>query len=545
MKGFINLILVLIAIIIISCSEDKQVHFPIGENCNNLQGTQDDPLYPYQWHLENVGQSGGSVDEDLDASAVWNRNITGCGVVAIIIDDGLDHTHEDLKDNVITDMNYNYLNSKKRDISGISYNDCERGSGCHGTSVAGIIAARGMNGIGIRGIAPDANLAGFNLLYRFTSSNQLDAMVRHKSYEVVSNNSWGPNDKTGQLQPSDELWVEGILNGITNGRNGKGVIYVWAAGNGARFAQGNLNRIDNSNYDGYANHYGVIAVAGIDHNGKQAFYSENGANIWISAYSGDALSSGANMITTDISGDILGDFPEFDPLDSGNGNSYSSEFSGTSAAAPVVTGVIALMLQANPNLTWRDVKIILAQSAHQNDFADSDWIYNGAGYHVNHKYGFGVINADDAVVTAIGWQNVGPMVEYSSSTSNPGLSIPDNNTTGVTDSITVKGSNINKIETIAISVTITHSYSGDLKIILLSPNGTESILSEPHTCYDEETFDEAVCSFFSDGNTFTFSSVRTFGEQADGQWQLKVVDGRSSDSGSFNSWSITFYGRND
>ncbi|MBC7240323.1 MAG: S8 family serine peptidase, partial [Chloroflexi bacterium] len=183
-----------------------------------------------------------------------------------------------------------------------------------------------------------------------------------------------------------------LQQGATTGRNGLGTIYVWAAGNGG--AGG-----DNSNYDGYANSRFTLAVGSLDANGRQAWYSEPGANLFVSAYAD-------GITTTDITGDngynVTGN-ADGDPLVN---TDYTSIFAGTSAAAPVVSGVIALMLQANPNLSYRDIEYILAQTARQVDPTDPDWTVNAAGYHINHKYGFGAIDAAAAVQAAKNWKPV-------------------------------------------------------------------------------------------------------------------------------------------
>lgn len=489
-------------------------------------GTDNDPLFDDQWHLKNTGQAGGTVGEDVNVENVWSAGIKGSDVRIAVVDDGLEIGHEDLKDNVVSGKSYDYVDE---DTDPSDCTGCTEAS-WHGTNAAGVAAARDLNGVGVRGAAPRAGLVGYNYLMWPTFSNEADAMTRDAAEVHVSNNSWGPEDGTGQLAISDSVWRDAVETGLETGRQGHGIVYVWAAGNGAP--------VDNSNYDGWANYRGVIAVAAVKDNGEKASYSEEGANIWISAPAGEYCDTHAITTTdrTDSDGyNNNGTNAYYGDIDYANG-SYTKCFNGTSAATPLASGVIALILQANPNLGWRDVRLILAETARQNDPDDSDWTVNGAGYHINHKYGFGVIDAGAAVEKALSWTNVGTEVTYTTAISSPKLSIPDNDPTGVSDTITVSGSGITKIEFVQVTFSASdHTYAGDLEIILTSPTGTESRLAATHSCSGN------ICTPRYNG--WVFGSVRHLGEAADGNWTLKVLDGWKRDTGTFQSWRLKFYGR--
>src|SRR6185503_16699553 len=212
-------------------------------------------------------------------------------------------------------------------------------------------------------------------------------------------------------------------------------------------------------------------VTAIGHDGFQTPYAEPGAPILVSAYSGNGEFSfegvSSEITTTDRTGEI--------GYDDGD---YTDSFGGTSAATPLVSGVIALMLQANPNLTWRDVQHILVHSAHQNDPLDGDWIANGAGLPVNHRYGFGAINAANAVALASNWQSVAPEASVTSGEIPINKTIPDGDPAGLSSSFTVN--DLLKVEKVEIVFDATHPYRGDLNVVLISPDGTQSVLAEAH-----------------------------------------------------------------
>ncbi len=501
-----------------------------------------DPLYDQQWHLKNNGQNSGISGEDINVEAVWNTvinattgtTIKGAGVNIRIVDNGLEVEHEDLAANIATGQNYDYC-GRDNDLANTPA-PCRNHD--HGTSVAGVVAARDFNGLGVRGSAPQASIAGFNLLYNFTEANALDAMTRNITNVAISNNSWGPKDDTGELStilnPSMPAgWLNSLQTGTTIGRGGLGTIYTWAAGNGASPLPGNPNGIDNSNYDAFANNRYVITVCATNDRGRQAVYSENGANLWICAPSGSNPENNEQSITTtDSSGGIRGSNTNNSSNDYADKN-YTKTFNGTSSATPLAAGVIALMLQANPNLGWRDVRLILAQTARKNDPADTDWEVTAGTpvYNVNHKYGFGVVDAAAAVAASRTWRNVGPERIFNSGMRSVATSIPDNTLTGVSNSIVIDSSM--SIEFIEITFSADHPYHGDLRVELTSPSGTTSLLAERHSCY-------SPCS--SDYNGWVFGSARHLGENSAGTWTLRVSDEAFLDTGTFDSWGLKFYG---
>ena len=472
--------------------------------------TISDPLYGCQWHLHNTGQlKGGTAGEDINVEEVWDDNNLGAGINVAVVDDGMDYTHEDLSANVDTTRNHDYTGR----------NDIFHPLEDHGTAVAGIIAAQN-NSLGVRGVAPQAKIYGYNLLLDSTAANEADAAKRDLDATAISNNSWGPPDGPG-LDAAPGIWELAVEKGITEGFDDKGIFYVWAAGNG--------HPEDNSNLDGYANHYGVTAVCAVNDQGERSAYSEEGANLWVCAPSNDRTRDRHGITTTD------------------NDDFYRNSFGGTSAATPIVSGVVALIRKANSNLTWRDVKLILAASARQNDPDNTGWedgtLKYGSDterYHFNHEYGFGVVDAKAAVDLADGWTKLPTLTEASADSApftGGYMRIPDSRT-WVTSSITL-GSEVEFTEFVEINADFDHLSFRDLQVELVSPSGKVSVLSVP---YDPPRSGIYRATYGLEGS-FRFGSAKHLGENPAGTWTLRLSDHVSAGNpGRLYSWSLTVYG---
>ena len=241
----------------------------VVSDCSSLTAPFTDPLSGCHWNLRNRGQLGGASGEDIRVEDVWTGGNMGAGIGVAVVDGGLHEAHPDLTDNVDTTRGHDYTD----DGDGLLHP-----FNSHGTSVAGIIAARD-NTIGGRGVAPRATVYGYNLLRADLDADTVDAMTRNMATTAVSNNSWGNLDGPG-LETVAEAWEMAIDTGVETGYGGKGVVYVWAAGNGAPD--------DNSNFDGYTNYYGVVAVCAVNDLGRRVVYSEEGANLWVCAPSRDS-----------------------------------------------------------------------------------------------------------------------------------------------------------------------------------------------------------------------------------------------------------------
>lgn len=459
-----------------------------------------DPFSAQQWHLENTGQFGGLAGADGNVPSVWETHTGNPGTVVAIVDGAVEIGHEDLLENVRPGLSYDFV-SVEDDPSDLSDDP-------HGTACAGIAAARGFNGIGIIGAAPATGLAGIRLLGAETDFNEAQAFSRNSTAISVYSNSWGPTDDGMRLEGPGPLTLEAIRNATETGRGGKGNIFVWAGGNGRE-------DLDNSNYDGYANLRQVIAIAASTDLGQQAAYSEPGANILVNAPSDGGI---ASITTTDQTGQTGYSF-----------NEYTGTFGGTSASAPLVSGIVALMLDANPGLSWRDVRWILAHTARQNDPAHSGWAVNGAGLPVSHAYGFGTVDALAAVTMSSGWTGLGPEMNAQAE-SRPEMLIPDNNSQGVSSTLEIAEDFIVEFVDIRFSAA-DHTRWADLEIVLTSPSGTTSVLSQLHQSDGAYTYDN-----------WRFGSVRHLGERSAGTWTLSVRDLRSNRTGTFQHWQLEIFG---
>ena len=323
-----------------------------------------------------------------------------------------------------------------------------------------------------------------------------------------------------------KAWEAAIERGVSEGFGGKGISYVWAGGNGAE-------RTDDSNLDGRANHYGVTAVCAVQTKDTRSFFSEKGANLWVCAPSGGDELRG--ITTTDTVG-------------------YTADFSGTSASTPMVSGVIALMRSAAPALTWRDVKLILAETARKNDSANRGWEQGALAYgstterySFNHEYGFGVVDAHAAVTLASQWStrpSLPALREITGASGTGPLAIPDRpgngSPTTVTSTLEVDNY-VGFAEFVEINIDVDHESFRNLEIDLIAPSGNVSHLTYSGTGY------LSIFGFLFPTTTplyesFRLGSARHLGENPAGEWTLRVTDRIAGKIGTINSWSVTVYG---
>ena len=481
-----------------------------------------DNLFGDQWHLQNTGQSGGIAGIDLNVTGVWD-DYTGAGITIAVYDDSVQFTHHDLDDN---------YDASQHIVLGGDLHDPSPNGGAdiHGTAVAGIIAAEN-NGTGTVGVAYDATLVGVDALAIDTFSQFGQAMSAQQNFDVV-NHSWGfitPFAANEQDADWSASFFAGIENSVANGRGGLGTNIVTSAGN----ERAEDRDVNDSNF---TNTHHTIAVAGLSYDNSVSDYSTPGAALLVSATTNGPAGSGIS--TTDRLGS-----------EGYDGSDYTGSFGGTSAAAPMVSGIVALMLEANPDLGWRDVQQILSYSAkHAGSAVGTDpsghemytWAFNGAdnwnggGLHFSNDYGFGRVDALAAVRLAETWTEQSTSANEATATGSwsGNLAVPDNNATGVSFSFDV-GTSL-RIEAIDLDLTGSHSYVGDLVVTLTSPDGTVSTLLDAAG---------AANPFPSTGWTLTSHAFR--GELSSGTWTVTITDRFAADTGAFTNASFTAYGSAD
>ena len=538
---------------------------------NLIVGSFNDPLYQYQWHLNNTGQtnfssSSGTSSQDINVDTTIASGNTGAGIIVAIVDSGLEIAHEDLAANVVSGGSWDFVGGDTDPTPSSSGGD-------HGTSVAGLTAAVGFNSKGGRGVAPAASLKGFNFLSGQSTANNVSALggASYSADVDIFNQSYG-STRYGDALINSTVAAQ-YLSGVTNLRSNKGAIYIKSSGNsynGVRY--GSYYFCDtlygfntgltcqSSNADPInALPYNIL-VGALGATGVKSSYSTSGSAVWVSAPGGEYGSTHPAMMTTDLSGCSKGYVQSTTSSSNGFNNSsggnphaentgckYTATFNGTSSAAPVLSGAVALILKANPALTWRDVKHILATTSDQVDASKSNiistinggpfisvpaWTTNGAGHKFHQWYGFGRVNVGAAVSAAASY-TAGSLGSFNTTSwqDSGSLStvIPDNNSAGITNTMAVSASEI--IEAVQIKISLTHPYTGDLGITLTSPAGTRSVLFTPYNFF----FDT------DDLSNFVLLTNAFYGEPTNGDWTVGVVDGKSSDTGTLTSWSIRFF----
>jgi subtilisin family serine protease/subtilisin-like proprotein convertase family protein len=522
-----------------------------------------DPLFQQQWHLLNSGQGKGVAKMDAQATEVWDQ-YQGDGIHIAIVDTGIQMGHEDLAGNV-EDFGHLELSAREGGAPGEDVNG-------HGTAVAGIVAGVGNNSLGGSGVAPQAKLHSHRVLNGATAlddSQIADATV-YGAYDTrtvtdelgntttfpntrfieVKNNSWGWVTGPMTLGESGPLFQDAMKFSAELGRGGLGVISVWASGNGrTSYEQGNKG--------GLANDIHAIAVGALTNTGKLATYSETGAHLTCVGPSGGGT---LDLVSTDMAGlEGMNPDPEHPDME-GNNYSYTRNLQGTSFSAPVVSGVCALMLQANPALSWRDVKEILLRSSLQVDPRSATWVKRTGNQPLlppikhSNLYGGGLVQAKAAVDMAKSWTQLGPQISVSKKI-DPNLAINYTGTQPKPDTVVaakhgtiitppekpkrrtlktqfdMRGIQPMRVENVSVTLDISHAYRGDMIIILRSPSGVTSTLANA-----------SEWDFGTDYANFNFSSMRHWGESGQGLWTIEITDKSIQDDGTFESAVLSLTG---
>jgi len=491
-----------------------------------------DDLYASQWHFKMIGTLGYSATYNTDGiERVWGE-YAGSGVHVGIWDTGTQSVHWDLDGNYDASMQIivdGTLNDGQPPVeTPIGYTDGEwQYLVGHGTCAAGLIAAES-NGQGGVGVAYDASITGIRIVVGGTEEGvhwggYLQTLGGLGNFDVTSH-SYAGNVDFSMAEGLD--WVAPFETAAELGRNGLGTVNVTAAGN--------------TNWDGNGDYFNAsrftvsVAAIGSSKTGNAASYSTYGAHILVSAPNAS--------VTTDFLGAKYG----FNGLLDGD---YTDGFGGTSAATPVTAGGVTLMLDANAGLGWRDVQNILAYSAvgtgslytgnTTNEGFAWKWTgadnWNGGGLHYSEDYGYGMVNAFNAVRMAEVWSILHPTAATSANEASvttgtlaANRAIPDlyalNYSFNVADAI--------NLEHIDLTLDINHTNFCDLRVTLTSPDGTVMSL-----------FDGSTGKNITAGHlAYSFGVDGLRGESSQGTWKLTIVDAAGGDTGKLNSVEFTGYG---
>ena len=449
-----------------------------------------DPIFVEQWHLKNTLY----LNEDINIEAVWRETIGEKYITVAIVDTGVDANHSD----IVLDLNnsFRYSDNSNDPSPNASQLYLNSSANAHGTALAGIVAAKGWNEYGVRGVAPNINLVGLNVFSSPTDANFASALL-WKSVDV-SSNSWGGGGANSLYD--DRTSLEAIESGIKTLREGKGVVYVFASGNDR--ANANFQSILTSSY--------VIAVSAVDEKGEFEEYSNFGSNILISAPGGAFdVKNELAIVTTDLAGLKYGMdvYKEHWIMDGNELGDYTNTINGTSASCPIISGVAALILSVNSELRYNDVQYILAKTARQNDLNDSSWNINGAGLHFNHKYGFGVVDASQAVSLAKEFKSLGEIF-----TINKVIAVEDLPESQEELMYSVNIEESLRIKDVQLNINTDHNNNGKLKIVIESPSGTRSVVAYGDTVlYDRYA-------------PWKFLSVEFLDEDSLGEWKISIED---------------------
>ncbi|SNS60594.1 S8 family serine peptidase [Tropicimonas sediminicola] len=514
-----------------------------------------DPLFDTQWHFDLIG----------DIETIWN-DYAGRGVTVGVYDDGVEYTHPDLAANYDPTLHFT-------DSGGTTYDPMTTTS-VHGTAVAGLLGATAMNDAGGVGVAPGVMMTGVNFVgdIQFQPDAEtlsLEAFAWAGNFDIM-NNSWGeaagygyllkfpygPSFFGGEVDPEApgsladptsraSAWHDAYAGIAATGRDGLGTLIVQAAGNDARNANGyalNASRF-------------TITVGSTDATGAADAFSNWGTSL--------LLSAPAASVTTDLSGSNGVNTNRDD-------GDYFDGFSGTSAATPLVSGVISLMLEANDALGWRDVQTILATSAAltgstyggaASGLEISNWDSNGAsnwnggGMSFHFNYGFGMVDAFAAVRMAEAWsrfhstpQTSANEQHVSASYGGDAVAIPDDSaasgTAGTPAEIDLVVSENIEIESIAVKLGVTHARAVDTVFSLVAPDGTEIpfLVREGEEYVYTATF-ESGDALMENGFEWTFEVTAFRGMSTAGTWTLKVEDyNADGKTGQIDGFSLDFYG---
>uniref|UniRef100_A0A452VJL5 Proprotein convertase subtilisin/kexin type 6 n=1 Tax=Ursus maritimus TaxID=29073 RepID=A0A452VJL5_URSMA len=470
-----------------------------------------DPIWSNMWYM-HCGDKNSRCRSEMNVQAAWKKGYTGKNVVVTILDDGIERNHPDLAPNYDSYASY--------DVNGNDYDPSPRydasNENKHGTRCAGEVAASANNSYCIVGIAYNAKIGGIRMLDGdVTDVVEAKSLGIRPNYIDIYSASWGPDDDGKTVDGPGRLAKQAFEYGIKKGRQGLGSIFVWASGNGGREG-------DHCSCDGYTNSIYTISVSSTTENGYKPWYLEECASTLATTYSSGAFYE-RKIVTTDLR------------------QRCTDGHTGTSVSAPMVAGIIALALEANNQLTWRDVQHLLVKTSRPAHLKANDWKVNGAGHKVSHLYGFGLVDAEALVMEAKKWTAVPAQHMCVATTDKRPRSIPVVQTLRTTTLTTAcadhSDQRVGYLEHVVARISISHPRRGDLQIHLISPSGTKSqLLAKRLLDHSSEGF-----------TNWEFMTVHCWGEKAEGEWTLEIQDMPSQvrnpeKQGKLKEWSLILYG---
>lgn len=485
------------------------------KQAGTLQRPVNDPLLPKQWHL--TSENGVSMKASWDVA-------TGKGINVAVIDDGLDVKHEDLVANTYPIDGGFHFNFNEGPDEDPTPPDLKKDN--HGTSCAGLLGATGFNNLGVIGVAPEVKMMGLRLIAGPNDDESTAQAFLWQPKDVVthvSSNSWGPADDGSAAGRMGELPFSALERAASSYREGRGTVFVFSAGNGRQDG-------DDSSYDQYSGNRFVIGVGAVNINNEPSSFSEQGMNVAVSAMGGESAPPEMVWTTNNSGAEALAKLKEEHATSLAPEN-YSDAFNGTSAAAPQVSGAVALLLERNPRLGYRDVKEILMRTARRQGLKDGDpFVRNGGGFTFSHSFGAGVIDVAAALGAAQDWTNLGPLVSVSSTVSGE-AAIPDGSAAGATATFDFSNAANLRIEHVELTVDVAHGKRGDLAFGIVSPTGMVSV-ADPRAADENENFEN-----------YSFTSVRHWGESTNGVWRVRLLDAVGNGiAGVVTKVTLRFYG---
>lgn len=381
-----------------------------------------DPYFDRQWHLE---PSRGVLGIPQRSSGIEFRSAwpvsTGRGVIIAFFDDGMDAAHPDLAAGFIPELARNWftLATNAAHSSTAQY---------HGTAVAGLAAARAGNALGIAGAAPDCRFTGwviFDARNALPETEHLAQAFEHRTALIpLQNHSWGNADLDFLVSTPVERIA--LSNAVHHGRSGAGTVQVRSAGN-TRFRnfRGRIG-VGDANLDAFANEPGAITVAGLRRDGAVASYSAPGACVLVAAPGGEVV-EGSQLFTLDPRGNAGRNTIAAVGAELADYLFGSSTPAGTSFAAPLVTGLVAMVLDLQPDIPLTDLQRLLALASRPVDRTDPGLAPNAAGLVFSHNVGFGTPDPStllELVQRPVFDSPARPRAEVRLATT-PGLAIPD------------------------------------------------------------------------------------------------------------------------